>query len=71
MIGTGGHEIRSHRFRIGLTLLYATLFGAIYAGTNWLAARRHPTTAPHFPFEMAIPFVPAMAWFYLSVPLML
>jgi membrane-associated phospholipid phosphatase len=63
--------MRSHRFQIGLTLLYAVMFGAIYGGTNWLSARRDPPTAPHFAFETAIPFVPAMAWFYLSVPLML
>src|SRR5262245_2342812 len=71
MIGTGSPVMRSHRFQIGLTLLYAVLFGAIYSGTNWLSARRDPPTAPHFAFEMAIPFVPAMAWFYLSVPFML
>src|SRR5262245_12158385 len=63
--------MRSHRFQIGLTAIYAMSFAPIYGGTNWLSARRHPPTVPHFAFEMAIPFVPAMAWVYLSVPLML
>src|SRR5262245_19264492 len=63
--------MRSHRFQIGLTAIYAMSFAPIYGGTNWLSARRHPPTVPHFAFEMAIPFVPAMAWLYLSVPVML
>jgi hypothetical protein len=52
-------------------LVFALLFVVIYGGTSWLSAQRDPVSAPHFAFEAAIPFVPEMAWVYLSVPLML
>ena len=63
--------MRSLRFHVGLAAIYAASFAAIYGGTSWLAARRAPPAVPHFAFETAVPFVPAMAWLYLSVPLML
>ena len=63
--------MRSHRFPLALTMVYAVSFAAIYGGTSWLSARRDPPTVPHFALETAIPFVPAMAWLYLSVPVML
>jgi hypothetical protein len=63
--------MRSRRLHASLALAFMLLFVAIYGGTSWLSARRVPLPAPHFAFEASIPFVPEMAWVYLSVPLML
>jgi membrane-associated phospholipid phosphatase len=63
--------VRFLRFYIPLSLVFTALFIAVYGGASWLSAQRNPPPAPHFAFESAIPFVPAMAWIYLSVPLAL
>lgn len=54
-----------------LALLFAAIFAAVYGGASWLSAYRNPPPAPHFVFEAAIPFIPEMAWIYLSLPLAL
>jgi membrane-associated phospholipid phosphatase len=54
-----------------LSALFTALFVAVYGGASWLSAYRNPPPAPHFAFEAAIPFVPEMAWIYLSMPLAL
>jgi membrane-associated phospholipid phosphatase len=59
------------RFYLPLSVLFAALFVAVYGGASRLSAYRDPPPAPHFAFEAAIPFVPEMAWIYLSVPLAL
>lgn len=57
--------------RFLLAAAFAVLFYVVYGGASWLSAFRDPPPAPHFAFESAIPFVPEMAWVYLSVPLAL
>ncbi|HYU30719.1 MAG TPA: hypothetical protein VEW48_01030 [Thermoanaerobaculia bacterium] len=59
------------RFYLALAALFVVLFVAVYGGTSWLSVHRHTPPAPHFAFEAAIPFVPGMAWIYLTVPLAL
>jgi membrane-associated phospholipid phosphatase len=59
------------RFHLSLALLFTALFAAVYGGASWLSGYRDTPTAPHFAFEAAIPFIPGMAWIYLTVPLAL
>ncbi len=59
------------RFYLPLSGLFTVLFLVVYSGASRLSAYRNPPPAPHFAFEAAIPFVPQMAWIYLSVPLAL
>jgi membrane-associated phospholipid phosphatase len=59
------------RLRLGLAALFAVLFAIVYGGASALSGLRDPPPAPHFSFEMAIPFVPEMAWIYLSLPVAL
>jgi hypothetical protein len=54
-----------------LALLFTVLFAAVYGGASWLSSLRNPPPAPQFAFEAAIPFLPGMAWIYLSLPLAL
>lgn len=61
--------MRFLRFYLLLSALFTALFGVVYGGASWLSAYRDPPPAPHFAFEAAIPFVPQMAWVYLSAPL--
>ena len=63
--------MRFLRFYLPLSALFTALFVAVYGGASWLSAYRNPPPAPHFAFEAAIPFVPEMAWIYLSMPLAL
>jgi len=59
------------KLRLRLSGLFTVLFAAVYGGASWLSGLRHPPPAPHFAFEAAIPFVPEMAWIYLSLPVAL
>jgi hypothetical protein len=56
---------------IPLCLSFIKLFSSVYGGTSLLAAVRNPHPDPSFRFEMGVPFIPAMAAVYLTVPLIL
>lgn len=43
------------------------LFGVVYGGSNWLAARQGTRLRLWFDWELAIPLVPGMVWIYLSL----
>lgn len=54
------------RLLAGLTLLFA----AVYGGCNWLTRQRGDTRVLHAQWELAIPFVPALIYVYLSIGLL-
>ncbi|HEX3528650.1 MAG TPA: phosphatidic acid phosphatase [Thermoanaerobaculia bacterium] len=56
---------------IPLCLSFLKLFSSVYGGTSLLSAVRSHHPNPAFHFETAVPFVPAMAAVYLTVPLIL
>jgi len=56
---------------IPLCLSFLKLFSSVYGGTSLLSAVRSHHPNPAFHFETAMPFVPAMAAVYLTVPLIL
>jgi membrane-associated phospholipid phosphatase len=58
----------AHLRRAGwLALANAAWFGAVYGGADLLTARRALRVPVHFAAELRLPFVPAMALFYLSL----
>lgn len=59
------------RRRVALTISFVGIFSMVYGGASWLSAHRELPTAPHLSWELTLPFVPAAAWMYLSVPLTL
>lgn len=61
----------AHLRYAGLLSLANTLwFVLVYGGMDALTARRSFRVPVHFPAELAIPFVPAMTIFYMSVYLL-
>lgn len=56
-------------------LLYAVavqvVWLAVYGGASWLTASHERRVSPALPWDAAIPFIPAAAVVYLSLPLML
>lgn len=59
------------RRRVALTVSFVGIFTTVYGGASWLSAHRELPTAPHLSWELTLPFVPAAAWIYLSVPAVL
>jgi len=55
---------------LGCVLAIDALFVVVYGGCNWITARRDDRIALHWPWELGIPFVPAMIWPYLSIVLL-
>jgi hypothetical protein len=60
---------------LALATAYAVWFGVLYAGASrWtvhVAGQRPLAVVPHLASELAVPFVPAASWLYLSGPLIL
>ncbi|MBV9492684.1 MAG: phosphatase PAP2 family protein [Acidobacteria bacterium] len=48
-------------------LLFGVLFGVCYSGASWLAMQRASLPSWAFPFEQHVPFVPWMAYVYLTI----
>ena len=62
---------RDAAFALALSALFALLFAAVYGGANLLAGAVSWRVRPALAFEAAIPFLPAAATVYLSLPLLL
>lgn len=62
---------RDAAFALTLSALFALLFAAVYGGANLLAEAVPWRVRPALAFEAAIPFLPAAATVYLSLPLLL
>jgi membrane-associated phospholipid phosphatase len=58
------------RYAALLSLANAFWFVLVYGGMDSLTARRSFRVPVHFPAELAIPFVPAMTLFYMSIYLL-
>jgi membrane-associated phospholipid phosphatase len=58
------------RYALLLSLANTLWFVLVYAGMDSLTARRSFRVPVHFPAELAIPFVPAMTLFYMSIYLL-
>jgi membrane-associated phospholipid phosphatase len=55
------------RYAAWLSLLNTLWFEIVYAGADFLTAHRSLRVPVHFPAELRIPLVPAMAVFYMSI----
>ena len=62
---------RDAAFALTLSALFALLFAEVYGGANLLAGAVPWHVRPALAFEAAIPFLPAAATVYLSLPLLL
>jgi len=51
-------------------LVIGLLFVVGYGGANWLAAQRAEPLHLYLRAELAVPFIPAMLWLYLSINLL-
>lgn len=58
------------RYALLLSFVNTLWFVLVYAGMDSLTARRSIRVPVHFPAELAIPFVPAMTLFYMSIYLL-
>jgi membrane-associated phospholipid phosphatase len=58
------------RYAALLSLANTLWFVLVYGGMDSLTARRSFRVPVHFPAELAIPFVPAMTLFYMSIYLL-
>jgi membrane-associated phospholipid phosphatase len=58
------------RYALVLSFANTLWFVLVYAGMDALTARRTFRVPVHFPAELAIPFVPAMTLFYMSIYLL-
>ena len=58
------------RYAALLSLANTVWFVLVYGGMDSLTARRSFRIPVHFPAELAIPFVPAMTLFYMSIYLL-
>ena len=54
-----------------LALLLCVQFAVIYGGTNWLTSLRGDVHRVYFDWELGIPLVPAMAWIYGSIVILM
>lgn len=54
-----------------LTALLCIQFIVVYGGTNWLTDLRSDVHRVYFDWELRIPLVPAMAWVYGSIALLM
>lgn len=61
----------SLRITLPLSYLFFKIFSSVYGGASLLAKLRRPHADFYFPWEMRLPFVPAAALVYLTVPLLL
>ena len=59
------------KFSVTLSGIFVVLFYLVYGGTSLLTQNSSAAMVPHLALELRIPFVPAMAVPYLSVPLVL
>ena len=50
---------------------FSALFAAVYGTTNWITSLHAWRVPVHMQFELAIPLVPAAAWVYMSVNLLM
>jgi hypothetical protein len=60
----GRDAARTYSLYAGVT---GVLFVVLYGAPNWLADQRGATFHLYLDAELAIPFVPAMVWAYLSI----
>jgi membrane-associated phospholipid phosphatase len=58
------------RYALVLSFANTLWFVLVYGGMDALTARRSFRVPVHFPAELAIPFVPAMTLFYMSIYLL-
>ena len=58
------------RYAVLLSIANTLWFVLVYVGMDALTARRTFRVPVHFPAELAIPFVPAMTLFYMSIYLL-
>jgi membrane-associated phospholipid phosphatase len=58
------------RYALLLSFVNTLWFVLVYSGMDSLTARRSFRVPVHFPAELAIPFVPAMTLFYMSIYLL-
>lgn len=59
---------RAHlRYAVLWSFVNTIWFVVVYGGMDFLTARRSFRVPVHFPAELAIPFVPAMTLFYMSI----
>ena len=58
------------RYALLLSFVNTLWFVLVYGGMDALTARRSFRVPVHFPAELAIPFVPAMTLFYMSIYLL-
>jgi membrane-associated phospholipid phosphatase len=58
------------RYALVLSFVNTLWFVLVYGGMDALTARRSFRVPVHFPAELAIPFVPAMTLFYMSIYLL-
>ena len=58
------------RYALALSIANTLWFVLVYGGMDALTARRSFRVPVHFPAELAIPFVPAMTLFYMSIYLL-
>jgi membrane-associated phospholipid phosphatase len=58
------------RYAAQLSLANTLWFVLVYGGMDSLTARRSFRVPVHFPAELAIPFIPAMTLFYMSIYLL-
>jgi membrane-associated phospholipid phosphatase len=54
------------RFAV-IFLVVSLLFAVVYGGADAITARRAHRLRVDLPFEAAIPFVPGLAWIYMSI----
>ena len=66
-----GWTLHPHPVIVAKSLRWAgvllVLFVLVYGGLNWVTARRSDHLALWFDWELDIPFMPGMAWAYLSI----
>ena len=69
--GVAGPSRRRLMVRAGRTsLLLSLLFVTVYASTNWITDQRSDVKTWWFAWELAIPFVPALIFPYMSLDLL-
>lgn len=61
---------RNFKLYLYLGVLLSALFAAVYGGSNWFNSDRGHYFQLYFPWEFAIPFVPAMILVYFSLQLL-
>lgn len=60
---------RNFKLYLYLGFLLTVLFAVVYGGSNWFNSDRRHYFQLYFPWEIAIPFIPAMIFAYFSLQL--